>query len=141
MHGKRLLAGKDPVSAAVVAPVAIATAPSPGAAATPAPATGTASVQTAAVAAQPPVVAAASKPAGPGGPSMATTLTMDSTPTGADIEVDGAFVGNTPSTVTLTPGSHEITVKKKGFTNWTRKMNVLSGSVHLTADLPEETAK
>ena len=63
------------------------------------------------------------------------TLVVDSAPPGADIEVDGGFVGNTPSTVTVAPGSHEITVKKKGFADWTRKLNVTGGNVRLSAEL------
>ncbi|HTW80519.1 MAG TPA: PEGA domain-containing protein, partial [Terracidiphilus sp.] len=63
------------------------------------------------------------------------TLAIDSTPPGADIEVDGGFVGNTPSTVNVASGSHTITVKKKGFTDWSRTLNVTGGSIHLSADL------
>jgi hypothetical protein len=63
------------------------------------------------------------------------SLAVESTPPGADIEVDGAFVGSTPSTINVTPGSHEVAVKKKGFTDWTRKLNVTGGSVHLSAEL------
>lgn len=74
--------------------------------------------------------------AGAPAPSAAQAgLSIDSTPPGADIEVDGSFVGNTPSTVNVAPGSHEITVKKKGFTDWTRKLNATGGTVHLSADL------
>ena len=72
-------------------------------------------------------------------PAMATTsetsLTVDSGPSGADILVDGEFVGSTPSSVPVTMGSHEITIKKKGYATWTRKMNVQGGNVHLNADL------
>ncbi|HWE87561.1 MAG TPA: PEGA domain-containing protein [Terracidiphilus sp.] len=67
------------------------------------------------------------------------SVTVESTPPGADIEVDGAFVGNTPSTVTVAPGAHEIAVKKKGFADWSRKLNVTGGSIHLNAEL--EAAK
>jgi hypothetical protein len=63
-------------------------------------------------------------------------LQIDSTPTGADIEVDGSFVGNTPSDVQLTEGDHEIVVKKSGFKNWERKMKISAGSnVHIGAEL------
>jgi hypothetical protein len=31
-----------------------------------------------------------------------------------DIEVDGSFVGSTPSTVNVAAGKHEILVKKSG---------------------------
>ncbi len=49
--------------------------------------------------------------------------------------IDGAFVGNTPSNVPVTNGNHEITVQKKGFADWTRKLSVSGGSIHLSADL------
>lgn len=63
------------------------------------------------------------------------TIAIESAPPGADIEVDGNFVGNTPSTVTVKPGSHEIKIAKKGFTDWSRKLNVIGGNIHLNADL------
>jgi hypothetical protein len=68
-------------------------------------------------------------------PVAQASLSVDSTPPGADIEVDGGFVGNTPSTVNVAPGNHEITVKKKGYTDWSRKLNVTGGNIHLSADL------
>jgi hypothetical protein len=69
------------------------------------------------------------------------TLIIESTPAGADIEIDGSFVGNTPSTVSLAPGSHDVSVKRKGFSDWTRKMNVSSGSVHLNAELEQKSGQ
>jgi hypothetical protein len=63
------------------------------------------------------------------------SLAIDSTPSGADIEIDGAFVGNTPSAINVATGSHQVAVKKKGFANWTRTLNVTGGTVHLSADL------
>lgn len=62
------------------------------------------------------------------------SISIESTPTGADIQVDGAFVGSTPSTVTVTAGNHAITVKKKGYDDWNRMLNA-QGNVHLTAEL------
>jgi hypothetical protein len=73
-------------------------------------------------------------PAAPAAPVLAS-LAIDSTPAGADVEIDDAFVGNTPSTVSVAPGSHKITVKKKGFADWTKTLNVTGGSVHLNAEL------
>jgi hypothetical protein len=75
-----------------------------------------------------PVVPAATAPA-------QASLLIESAPPGADIEIDGSFVGNTPSTVMVAPGAHDIAVKKKGFAPWTRKMNVTGGSIHLSAEL------
>lgn len=65
------------------------------------------------------------------------SVAIDSTPPGADIEIDGAFVGNTPSSVSVAPGSHQIAVKKKGFNNWVKTMNLTSGAIHLNADLEQ----
>lgn len=67
--------------------------------------------------------------------AVQATVTVESTPLGADIEVDGSFVGSTPSTVNVAAGSHTIVVKKKGFADWTRTLNVNGGSIHLSADL------
>ena len=75
----------------------------------------------------------------PAAPVQAS-LVIDSTPLGADIEIDGAFVGNTPSTVSLAPGSHQVAVKKKGFTDWTKTLNITGGTVHLSAELEQEAA-
>ena len=69
--------------------------------------------------------------------STNASLSIDSTPPGADIEVDGGFVGNTPSTISISQGNHEIVLKKKGFTAWTKKMNVTGGNVHLVADMDQ----
>jgi hypothetical protein len=67
------------------------------------------------------------------------SLAVDSNPPGADIEVDGTFVGNTPSTINVTPGNHDVSVKKKGYVDWDRKLNVSGGSIHLSADLEATT--
>ena len=68
-------------------------------------------------------------------------LAIESTPPGADIEVDGGFVGNTPSSVTLTPGSHQVVVKKKGFNDWTKTLSVTGGNVHINAELEQATGQ
>lgn len=54
---------------------------------------------------------------------------------GADIEVDGSFMGNTPSVIELTPGDHVVTVKKSGYKPWERKLKVTGGEIHLSAEL------
>jgi hypothetical protein len=69
-------------------------------------------------------------------------LSVASMPDGSDIEVDGAFVGNTPSDVQVTEGEHTITAKKAGFKDWERKMKVSGGSsVHLNAELEKAAAQ
>src|SRR5450755_3663281 len=63
-------------------------------------------------------------------------LQVESNPPGADIEVDGSFVGNTPSDIQVTEGEHTVSVKKTGFKDWERKLKVSGGSsVHLSAEL------
>jgi general secretion pathway protein A len=69
------------------------------------------------------------------------SLNIDSNPSGADIEIDGAFVGNTPSTISIAPGSHRIATRKKGFADWSRSLNVTGGAIHLNADLEQNPPK
>lgn len=67
-----------------------------------------------------------------------TQVQISSTPDAADIEIDGSFVGNTPSTVGVTAGQHQISVKKTGFKPWERKIAVSSGQVNVNAALEPE---
>ena len=67
--------------------------------------------------------------------NLASSLAIQSDPPGADIEVDGAFVGNTPSTLNLNSGNHQVVVRKKGFADWTRTLNVTGGNISLNATL------
>ncbi|MGA8151807.1 MAG: PEGA domain-containing protein [Terriglobales bacterium] len=66
-------------------------------------------------------------------------LQISSTPDAADIEIDGSFVGNTPSTVGVAAGAHQISVKKTGFKPWERKITVSSGQVNVNATLEPES--
>jgi hypothetical protein len=67
--------------------------------------------------------------------SSATRISINSTPAGADIEVDGAFVGNTPSTIEVATGDHTVTVSKNGFKSWERKLKAGGGNVNLNVEL------
>ena len=63
-------------------------------------------------------------------------IQIESNPPGADIEVDGNFVGNTPSDVQVAEGDHTVVVRKSGFKDWERKLKSSAGSnVHLGAEL------
>jgi hypothetical protein len=64
-----------------------------------------------------------------------SVISVTSTPPNADIDIDGSFVGSTPSSVEIAQGEHVIVVKKKGYRSWERKMKVTSGSVNLAAEL------
>jgi hypothetical protein len=71
--------------------------------------------------------------------SMATSSTskisVSSAPANADIELDGSFVGNTPSVIEVTAGDHSVVVKKTGYRNWERKLKVTGGVVNISAEL------
>lgn len=62
-------------------------------------------------------------------------IAVSSTPDGADIEIDGSFVGSTPSSIEATPGDHVVVIHKKGFKDWQRKVRISGGSISLRADL------
>ena len=68
-------------------------------------------------------------------------LAIDSNPPGADIVIDGKFVGSAPSSIAITPGSHEIYVEKTNFKSWSKTLTVTSGDIHLMADLEPITAE
>ena len=71
-------------------------------------------------------------------PSGDTQVEVTSMPAGADIEVDGSFVGSTPSAIHLKPGEYDVAVKKDGYTSWERKVRVTGGNVNLVAELQEK---
>jgi len=55
-----------------------------------------------------------------------TQVTINSNVPGADVEIDGAFVGNAPITRPMTAGNHKITVKS-GDKFWERTLSVSGG--------------
>lgn len=65
----------------------------------------------------------------------ASIVTVDANVPNCDIEVDGSFVGSTPSTLHLVLGKHQIAVKKPGYQDWTRSMMVDAGAIRLSADM------
>ena len=68
-----------------------------------------------------------------------TILEITSTPDGADIKLDAAFVGSTPSTITVAAGDHVIAVKKEGYAVWERNLRVTGGGkVRVDAELQPE---
>ena len=83
---------------------------------------------------------AASKPAA-GAPAAAAEggVNVSSNPSGADVSVDGEFVGNSPAVLKLTPGKHTLSVRMSGYKDWSREITVHSGSeVQLTANLEKQ---
>lgn len=56
------------------------------------------------------------------------SVEFNATPSGADIVIDGAFVGSTPSTLRLKPGHHEIEIRMAGYRSWKRTISIEPGS-------------
>jgi|SRR5580658_2871789 hypothetical protein len=55
------------------------------------------------------------------------SVIVKSTPPGCDINVDGKFMGSTPSTIQLAPGEHEVSIEKEELRPWQRTMTVTAG--------------
>jgi hypothetical protein len=55
-------------------------------------------------------------------------LILSSDADGAEIYVDGKFVGDTPSTISLASGTHQIAIKAKNKKDWKREIEVMKGS-------------
>lgn len=68
------------------------------------------------------------------------SISISSNPSGADIEIDGSYVGSTPSVVHRSPGTVVIKIQKKGFNSWERKLQVSGGEVKVNADLDVSAA-
>jgi len=56
--------------------------------------------------------------------SNMAVLDISSEPRNAKIEIDGAFVGTTPSTKRLDPGEYKIKISRNGYKTWERKVRV-----------------
>jgi hypothetical protein len=67
--------------------------------------------------------------------AQVSSITVDASVANCDIEVDGDFMGSTPSTLNLAPGKHVIVVKKTGYKDWTRSMTVSNGTIRVSADM------
>jgi hypothetical protein len=78
----------------------------------------------------------ATSPAAPNAVTTSGTIEVRSTSDGAEVYVDGTFVGNAPATLKLSPGQHTIRVTQSGYKEWSREIAVQAGSeAHLSAAL------
>src|SRR3954451_11939136 len=74
-------------------------------------------------------VAGGAKPSAPfAGSAGVAAVAITSNVPGSDIEVDGAFIGSTPTTVSLASGTHQISVHN-GNALWQRILQVNAGSI------------
>jgi len=58
----------------------------------------------------------------------ASKVSIRSEPEGADILLDGKFVGNAPGNLQLGPGTYAVTLKLQGYAAWQKDLTVISGS-------------
>jgi len=62
------------------------------------------------------------------------TVHFTSSPSGGEIYVDGKFVGNTPSDITIAAGEHIVKVTTSG-KEWSRSIQITSGEISLHAEI------
>jgi hypothetical protein len=73
--------------------------------------------------------------------SVVSRLAVASSPDSAEIEIDGEFVGNTPSVLDLAPGEHSVMVHKTGYKAYEKKIMLTAGEIKIHAELEQESAK
>jgi hypothetical protein len=71
--------------------------------------------------------ALSSTPAAASAETMVSTIELKSNPDGAEISIDGKYVGNTPTTLHLSVGDHSIKFEKPGFKPWERTLTITPG--------------
>lgn len=63
----------------------------------------------------------------PSTPASTGLLAVTSNPAGADVEIDGVFVGTTPAELPVAVGLRNVKLTKKGYKAFERQMQVLAG--------------
>jgi len=89
-----------------------------------------------------PAPSSAAAPAGnaaaPGSDALAS-VQLSSDPAGADITIDGNYIGNTPTLIKLRPGSHSIKMTLPGYAPWERSVETAAGESRNFAATLEKT--
>ena len=62
-------------------------------------------------------------------------LTVSSDPAGAEIVIDGESAGVSPVSTLIRPGTHQVSVKKKGCLEWKHVIDITGRVMHVTANL------
>ena len=60
---------------------------------------------------------------------------ISSDPVGAEIELDGNFIGSTPSSVGIVAGKHILKISKSGYKQWERDLRSSTGNIKIAAVL------
>jgi len=118
----------EPAAAAVATTTSPTVSTSSASATTPVPPTAAAAnpapVTASAPAAAQPVAAAPSASATQG----TVKCNFSSTPAGAEITLDGQYIGSTPSVLKVSVGAHAVVISLPGFAPWKRDLTVTAGS-------------
>jgi len=56
-------------------------------------------------------------------------VSFNSTPPGADVEIDQIYYGNTPCTILLNPGVHNVKISLADYEPWLKRINAYEGLV------------
>jgi hypothetical protein len=75
-----------------------------------------------------PTASAGSAQAVPGEKVDKVRCNFSSTPSGAEITLDGKYVGNTPSEIAVSTGTHAVGFYLPGYGQWKRDLTVMAGS-------------
>lgn len=68
------------------------------------------------------------------------SISVESNPSGADIELDGIFVGNTPSEIPVQVGDHRVRISKGTYKPYERTIRVIAGArQNISADLDHDS--
>jgi PEGA domain len=71
-------------------------------------------------------------------PQPKPELQIWSYPAGADVFLDGSYVGQTPYSVEVAPGQHTIDLRKKNFGIWQRRITAMSGTRKIGGNLEQK---
>ncbi|MDO5847785.1 MAG: PEGA domain-containing protein [Methanocorpusculum sp.] len=66
-------------------------------------------------------------------------LSVSSTPKYADVYVDNAYMGQTPMTMSLDTGTHSVTFKKSGYSNYSTSVRINAGQTSSLSAVLAET--
>ena len=84
---------------------------------------------------------APSSDAAPASSDAVASVQLSSDPAGAEIAIDGSYVGNTPSLIKLRPGTHSITMTMPGYAPWVRSIETAAGESRNFAATLEKTSQ
>lgn len=76
----------------------------------------------------------------PAGPDAVASVQLSSDPTGAEITIDGNYVGKTPSLIKLAPGTHSIRMTMPGYAPWVQSIETAAGESRNFAATLEKTS-